>query len=185
MPPDMDTEAKAVWRRVTSSMGKTGVIRVPDSHILRGYCEAVSRYAHASRLYAGSGPLVRHPGSLVKNPLHQIVRDDSEQIRLFARELGPRRASGRSPMAASSSAVIRWGRRSPSPCLHDGTIVAGLAYNPEAAKHRRPRLTAGWTTSASWIFPKVLLARSRDWRTALFHNSGMVPTTPRTMVTAL
>ena len=69
-------------------MGKTGVIRVPDSDILRCYCEAVSRYAQAARLYAGSGPLVRHAGSLVKNPLHQVVRDDGEQIRLFARELG-------------------------------------------------------------------------------------------------
>jgi phage terminase small subunit len=31
---------------------------------------------------------VRHAGGLVKNPLHQVVRDDGEQIRLFARELG-------------------------------------------------------------------------------------------------
>jgi P27 family predicted phage terminase small subunit len=84
----MDAEAKAVWRRVISSMGHTGVICVPDSDILRCYCEAVSRYAQAARLYAGSGPLVRHAGGLVKNPLHQVVRDDGEQIRLFARELG-------------------------------------------------------------------------------------------------
>ena len=88
MPPDMDTEAKVVWRLVISAMGNTGVIRVPDSDILRCYCEAVSRYAGASRLYAGSGPLVRHAGSLVKNPLHQVVRDDGKQIRLFAREPG-------------------------------------------------------------------------------------------------
>ena len=88
MPTDMDPEAKAVWRAVMGSMGKTGVIRQPDAHILRCYCEAVSRYAQAARLYAGSGPLVRHAGSLVKNPLHQVVRDDGEQIRLFARELG-------------------------------------------------------------------------------------------------
>src|ERR1035437_6740685 len=64
MPPDMDAEAKVVWRRVISSMGHPGVIRVPDSDILRCYCEAVSRYAGASRLYAGSGPLVRHAGRL-------------------------------------------------------------------------------------------------------------------------
>ena len=88
MPPDMDAEAKAVWRRVISGMGHLGVIRVPDSDILRCYCEAVSRYAQAARLYAGSGPLVRRDGGLVKNPLHQVIRDDGEQIRLFARELG-------------------------------------------------------------------------------------------------
>jgi P27 family predicted phage terminase small subunit len=69
-------------------MGRTRVIRVPDSDILRCYCEAVSRYARAARLYARSGPLVRHAGGLVKNPLHQVVRDDGEQIRLFGRELG-------------------------------------------------------------------------------------------------
>ena len=88
MPADMDAEAKVVWRRVISSMGHLGVIRVPDSDILRCYCEAVSRYAQAARLYAGSGPLVRRDGGLVKNPLHQVIRDDSDQIRLFARELG-------------------------------------------------------------------------------------------------
>jgi P27 family predicted phage terminase small subunit len=88
MPADMDTAAKAVWRRVISAMGQLGVIRVPDSDILRCYCEAVSRYAGASRPYAGSGPLVRRDGGLVKNALHQVIRDDGEQIRLFARELG-------------------------------------------------------------------------------------------------
>ena len=88
MPADMDAEAKIVWRRVISSMGHTGVIRVPDSDILRCYCEAVSRYAQAARLHAGSGPLVRRDGGLVKNPLHQVIRDDSDQIRLLARELG-------------------------------------------------------------------------------------------------
>ena len=31
---------------------------------------------------------MRHAGSLVKNPLHQVVRDDADQIRQFARELG-------------------------------------------------------------------------------------------------
>jgi P27 family predicted phage terminase small subunit len=69
-------------------MGHLGVIRGPDADILRCYCEAVSRYAQAARLYAGSGPLVRRDGGLVKNPPHQVIRDDSDQIRLFARELG-------------------------------------------------------------------------------------------------
>lgn len=88
MPADMDAEATAVWRRVISATGHTGVIRAPDSDGLRCYCEAVSRYTQASRLYAGSGPLVRRDGGLVKNPLHQVIRDDGDQIRLFARELG-------------------------------------------------------------------------------------------------
>ena len=88
MPPDMDAEAKAVWQRVTASLAHTGVIRAPDADGLRCYCEAVSRYAGAARLYAQSGPLVKTRGGLVKNPLHQIIREDGEQIRLFGRELG-------------------------------------------------------------------------------------------------
>jgi phage terminase small subunit len=55
MSTDMDAEAKAVWRRVITSMGKTGVIRHPDADILRCYCEAVSRYA--------GGHLVSMPGA--------------------------------------------------------------------------------------------------------------------------
>ncbi len=36
-----------------------------------------------------SGPLVRgQKGELVKNPLHQIVRDNADLLRAFARELG-------------------------------------------------------------------------------------------------
>ena len=31
---------------------------------------------------------MRRDGGLVKNPLHQVIRDGSDQIRLFARELG-------------------------------------------------------------------------------------------------
>jgi len=54
MPADMDAEAKVVWRRVTSSMGRTRVIRVPDSDILRCYCEAVSRYARAAGSMRGA-----------------------------------------------------------------------------------------------------------------------------------
>ena len=90
MPPDMDADAKVVWRRVLRDMGHTGVIRSADADVLRCYCEAVSRYAAAARLYAQSGPLVRgrHGGELVKNPLHQVVRDNADEVRQFARELG-------------------------------------------------------------------------------------------------
>ena len=86
MPADMSDEAKAVWRRVVENMGQTGVIRAVDLDVLRCYCEAVSRYTQAMRLY--SGPLLKTNSGLVKNPLHQIVREDSEAIRRFARELG-------------------------------------------------------------------------------------------------
>ena len=37
-----------------------------------------------------SGPLVRGARrvDLIKNPLHQVVRDDADLVRAFARELG-------------------------------------------------------------------------------------------------
>lgn len=89
MPDDMDPEAQAVWRHVLRDMGRTGIIRSADADVLRCYCEAVSRYAAASRLYAQSGPLTRgQRGEVVRSPLHQIVRDNSDEIRQFARELG-------------------------------------------------------------------------------------------------
>ena len=88
MPADMDPDAKIVWRRVLRDMRHTGVIRAADADVLRCYCEAVSRYAQAAQLYARSSPLVRRDGELVKSPLHQVVRDNADEIRQFARELG-------------------------------------------------------------------------------------------------
>jgi P27 family predicted phage terminase small subunit len=90
MPTDMDADAKVVWRRVIRDMGHTGVIRSADADVLRCYCEAVSRYAAAARVYAQTGPLVRgrRGNELVKNPIHQVARDQADEVRQFARELG-------------------------------------------------------------------------------------------------
>jgi P27 family predicted phage terminase small subunit len=89
MPTDMDDAAKVVWRRVLRDMRHTGVIRAADADVLRAYCESVARYEHAARLLVQSGPLVRgQRGELVKNPLHQVVRDNADELRQFARELG-------------------------------------------------------------------------------------------------
>ncbi len=90
MPKDMDGGAKAVWRRVLREMGHTEVIRAADADVLRCYCEAVSQYQSSMRMLVSSSPLVRgaRSGDLIKNPLHQIVRDARDAVRLFARELG-------------------------------------------------------------------------------------------------
>jgi P27 family predicted phage terminase small subunit len=106
MPADMAAEAKVVWRRVLRDMRHTGVIRAADTDVLRCYCESVARYEYAGRLLAQSGPLVRgQRGELVKNPLHQVVRDNADEIRGFARELGftpTARAGLQSPRAEGS-----------------------------------------------------------------------------------
>jgi P27 family predicted phage terminase small subunit len=71
---------------------QTGVLTGVDTDALRIYCEAVVRYEYAAVRLEQSGPLVRsaerRSGELVKNPLHQIVRDNADLVRAFARELG-------------------------------------------------------------------------------------------------
>ncbi len=90
MPPDMDDAAQAVWQRVLAEMASSETIFAADTDVLRCYCEAVSQYQTAMRMLVSSSPLVRgaRSGDLVKNPLHQIVRESRDAVRLFARELG-------------------------------------------------------------------------------------------------
>lgn len=87
MPSDMDDAAKTVWRRIVRD-SPDGVIRSIDADVLRCYCEAVSRYAQAARLYAQSGPLLNARAGVVKNPLGQPLREHLEAVRTLARELG-------------------------------------------------------------------------------------------------
>lgn len=90
LPKGMSRAAAVVWRRVIRDYAHTGVLTAVDTDALRAYCEAVSRYEHAAQMLEESGPLVRgaRRGELVKNPLHQIVRDNADLLRQFARELG-------------------------------------------------------------------------------------------------
>jgi P27 family predicted phage terminase small subunit len=90
MPADMSASAKQVWRRQTEALEATGILTAVDGDSLRAYCEAVARYQHAAVLLEQSGPLVRgaRGGELVKNPLHQVVRDNAVLIRAFAKDLG-------------------------------------------------------------------------------------------------
>lgn len=94
MPRDLSPAPRAVWRRVVREMGATGVITAADGDVLRVYCESMARYSHAAGLLEASGPLIRASGTgarrgeLVKNPLHQIVRDNALLVRALARELG-------------------------------------------------------------------------------------------------
>lgn len=89
-PTGMSDEGRSVWRRIVREFAKTDVLRAADSDVLRIYCETVGRYEKASQLLDQSGPLVRgaRHGELVKNPLHQIVRDNAVLIRQLAGELG-------------------------------------------------------------------------------------------------
>jgi P27 family predicted phage terminase small subunit len=89
-PDDLSPEAGVIWHRVFREFGHTGVIRGVDGDVLRLYCETVVRYQKASALLDASGPLVKgaRNGEVVKNPLHQIVRDNATMVRALAGELG-------------------------------------------------------------------------------------------------
>ena len=89
MPRDLPPAAAIVWRRVMREMGATGVITGADTDVFRVLCETVARYEYAARMHETTGLLIRgQKGELVKNPLHQIVRDNAVLVLSFARELG-------------------------------------------------------------------------------------------------
>lgn len=105
LPHDMAPEAKAVWRRVVRAMRHTGVIRSADADVFRCYCEAVVAYVAEARRLAAEGAVIQSRRysraaddgddgeqgggvELIKNPRQQVVRDNRDAVRLFARELG-------------------------------------------------------------------------------------------------
>lgn len=89
MPTDLSRRAATVWRRVRRALEATSVITLADADVLRSYCEAQARYEYAAVELEKSGPVVRGPNkTIVKNPLHQIVRDNATLANRLARELG-------------------------------------------------------------------------------------------------
>jgi P27 family predicted phage terminase small subunit len=102
----MTDASKVVWRRILRDYGATGVITRADADVLRGFCDAVVRYVEADTALQGSGPLIkgRHQ-DVVKNPLHQVVRDNAVLVRGFARELGLT-PSARSGVAGNRQAEV-------------------------------------------------------------------------------
>jgi P27 family predicted phage terminase small subunit len=117
----MAPAAKTIWRRVMAAMGATGVITAVDGEVLRIYCESAARYRYAATMLETSGPLITargtgaRRGELVKNPLHQIVRDNAILVRAFARELGL------TPAARTALTTGGEGGRDPFADFLDGT----------------------------------------------------------------
>lgn len=88
-PKDLRDDARVYWEQVVRALGKTGVLTSADRHILRLYSEAMARYVEAETMLAKTGPLIKgRDGNLVKNPLHQIVRDNADAVKKYAREMG-------------------------------------------------------------------------------------------------
>jgi P27 family predicted phage terminase small subunit len=88
-PEDLTEEARQIWHSTVAAVGHTGVLTAADTQTLRLYAEATARYRTAETMLAKTGPLIKgRNGELVKNPLHQIVRDNATLMRSLARELG-------------------------------------------------------------------------------------------------
>lgn len=90
-PVGMSPAAEAVWDQVLRDWGETKVILAVDARALRVYCEAVVRYEVYAPQLEATGPLIRgakRGAELVRNPLHQIVRDTADLVIKAARELG-------------------------------------------------------------------------------------------------
>jgi P27 family predicted phage terminase small subunit len=89
-PVDLATGAEATWDLVIAELGHTGVLAAIDGLVLRLLAEADARYKASATALAASGPLIRgaRQGELIKNPLHQIVRDNATLLLMLARELG-------------------------------------------------------------------------------------------------
>jgi P27 family predicted phage terminase small subunit len=103
-PADLAPEAAAAWDLVLAELGPTGVLTALDGLVLRILAEAAGRYVAGATALARSGPLIRgaRQGELIKNPLHQIVRDNATLLVMVARELGATpsaRAGLRAPAA--------------------------------------------------------------------------------------
>jgi P27 family predicted phage terminase small subunit len=126
MPADLSDEAQVIWRRVRSTQPR-GVIGPPHADILAIYCETVVRWRQAQRMLAHTSLLIRaeghgaRAGELVKNPLIQIVRDATEQVRLLAREIG-----------LTPSALVAFEHHAPPP--QPGSLLSML----EPRLHDRP-----------------------------------------------
>jgi P27 family predicted phage terminase small subunit len=88
MPSGMAPTAQAAWRVVLRELAGAEIVTGADMFVLRLFCEAYARYVEAAELYAAASPLIKDRGHLTKNPLHQVVRDGADQVRLLARELG-------------------------------------------------------------------------------------------------
>jgi P27 family predicted phage terminase small subunit len=94
-PPDwLPKAAKVEWRRIVDLAGRyEGWLQAVDRAALAGYCMAWATFESVARDVAENGALIpgrstADRGRMVKNPAVQIMRDESTQMRYWARELG-------------------------------------------------------------------------------------------------
>lgn len=88
-PDDISDDAKLIWEETTKAIGHTGVITAVDLEGLRAYAESAAAWRRAAALVAKGGPLIKgRNGELVRNPAAIVMKQQGEQMRAWARELG-------------------------------------------------------------------------------------------------
>lgn len=95
-PPNLDTEARKEWKRVSAELLACSLLTSVDRAILAAYCEAWSRWYSATKELRdlakdkGRSVLViaSKNGIAIQNPLIGIINVAADQMRKFSIELG-------------------------------------------------------------------------------------------------
>jgi P27 family predicted phage terminase small subunit len=88
-PDDISDDARIIWVETAAAIGHTGVITAVDLEGLRAYAESAAAWRKATALVARGGPLIKgRNGDLVRNPAAIVMKQQGEQMRAWARELG-------------------------------------------------------------------------------------------------
>lgn len=89
VPRHLDVEARREWRRVVRELHQAGLLTRVDRAALAAYCQAYSRWTHASRELDGEPlTLVTASGYRYPNPLLGIQNNALETMRKFMTEFG-------------------------------------------------------------------------------------------------
>lgn len=84
----IDDTAKAEWRRVIKLLLNISTIGDLDTANIGGYCNAFSRYTHATEAMNDQPFITEINGKLIKNPLIDIELKYGAEMRAFAAKAG-------------------------------------------------------------------------------------------------
>lgn len=88
-PAFLDVEAKAEWARITKELNLVGVISKLERAVLTGYCVLWSDLRRYIKDRDGTSPIIKTaPGTIVQNPLENLVHKTAERLLRYEVELG-------------------------------------------------------------------------------------------------
>lgn len=103
-PKWLDKDGRKEWRAVAPELERLGLLTDVDVSALAIYCDAVSRYAEATKMIQEEGAVVEHTNTadatnLVRSPWVQVANQYATIIRQYLAEFGL------SPSARASLAI--------------------------------------------------------------------------------